>query len=648
MSQLAVDTIDTTFPLAKQYGDRLGRVVHILNSNIAWTERTPFSGIFNVPNKAGIPVPDNMPGATLGAAGNLTGDYSWAVTLYDENNDVEGNPSPTVALSSVTADRVSIDLTPITNERANTRATHYRLYRTLGAGSTGIFFFVAQFAITTIAYEDNSSDATIQANDTLLTDNDAPADESYGFVKAFKGYSFNVGSFDPVNDTEWDDDWDYSKLGNSDAHPLLNRVKVEPGRYGKLMCCEDSGDALIFYKRRAIFELHFDEEPSGVFGDAFGKTMNTYRGALNPRCVVNNLGTHFVMDEIGIYVNAGGSSQQDISKPLKRIWDRINMDASAWFWGACDDDAIYFAVALDGESLPRYMLVFDINAWHARQPAVWTMYEYDFPLIDGVQHRFKGTGAAAAYGMPWARIVCVMTESGHTGYLRAGYRDLAAPSLTVRGTVTSSSGATNFADTAAAFNGTNDNGDPIDLTGCYVFFELVNQDQADSRGWTRPYPITAHPNSISCTLGVAAPSAIPVGTRYVIGRIPNARIYTPVMGGDAPFRMKRAARTALEFQPCGIETSVRMHLALDRRAPEMVGIDYESTGVEAVKYDQGVLVKIGGSQQSGGRAGVHATPAAGDGFRNMQVILQADDVDCPAVIDGIYIDGIFEEIAEVP
>lgn len=647
MTQLARDTIDTTFPLAKQYGDRLGRVVHILNSNTAWTERTPFSGIFNVSNKAGIPVPDNAPGATAGSAGNLVGDYSWGVTLYDENNDVEGNPSATVALTGITSDRVTIDLTTITNERLNSRPTHYRLYRTLGAGSTGIFFFVAQFPITTIEYEDNSSDATIQANDTLLTDNDAPADETYGFAKAFKGYMFNVGSFDPDSDTEYDDDWSYSKLGNADAHPLLNRVKIEPGRYGKLICCEDSGDALLFYKRRAIFELHFDEEPSGVFGDGFGKTMNTHRGALNPRCVVNNLGTHFVMDEVGIYVNAGGTAQQEIGKPLKRIWDRINFDADHWFWGACDDEALMFCVALDGETVPRHMLVFDINAWHARQPAVWTLYEYDFPLLDGVPHRFNGSSTASAYGLPWARVVAVMTESGHTGYLRAGYRDLAAPGLTVRGTVTGSSGTTNFADSTATFEGTNENGDPVDLTGCYVWFELVNADQANTRGWTRAYPITAHPTSASCTLGVAAPSAIPTGTRYVIGRIPNARIWTPVMGGDAPFRVKRAARTALEFQPCGIETTVRMHLSLDRRAPEMIAVDYESGEVEAEKYDQGVLVKIGGSEQSGGRAGVHATPADGNGFRYLQMMLEADYVDCPAVIDGIYIDGIFEEIAEV-
>lgn len=636
MTQLVRTTVNTNYKLAKPSGDRLGELVHIQNYNLMLSQETPFSGVFDRINLAGIPIPNAAVTLADGGAGAISGTPSYAVTLYDENTDSESNPAATLSIGPLTSKQVTVGFLNITNERENSTVTHYRLYRTLTVGSTGIYFRIATLPVTTLAYTDNATDAAIQANDTLETDNDAP--EQWNIAKAIKGYMFNAGG-----DAEKGSRATHSKLGNPNAQPLLNQFDIEPGRYGNLVAIEQSGEDAIFYKQLAIFQLHFDEHPNGVTGDGIGKTMNTNRGALNGRCVVNMQGTHIVMDQFGIYVNAGGTAQREIGRCLKAIWEQVNWSAREWFAGCHDGESVYFTVALGTDTIPHHVLVMDMNAWHAGLPAFWTLYEYDFGIVDCVAHQFGPGGSALQWGMPHANVAALMTDTGHTAYFYAGYRDLVSPSLTARGTVTGSSGTTNFADSTATFEDS-----VLNCVGAYVAFKLVDHDQTSSRGWTRAYPITAHPTASSCTLGVAAPSAIPVGTEYVIGRIPNAKLYTPVVGGEEPWTVKRQARLALEFQPAGIEATGRISMALDRKAPAMTAMTRETGQVIQTKYEQGAVVKIGGSLQDGGRIGVHALPGAGDGFRLAQVILEADDVDCPWIVDGIHMVGVIREIEDLP
>jgi hypothetical protein len=645
MTLQATHSIATTVPVCKQTGARVSDVIHVLNANVAITETTLRSGTFNVVNAGGILVPNAAPGASLGAAGNVDGTVDYAVTLYDSTRDVEGNPSSTVQIVA-TNDQVQIDLTPITNEATNTRVTHFRIYRTLGAGSTGVFYFLAQVTIATTGYTDNSADATISANDSLLTDNDAPVIDTYGTVKAHKSYLWRIGGYNPLGGTAYDHRAAWGKVGNGDVIPALNIVDITPGMHGRLVGAEDCGDALIFYKEFGIFELHYDSNPSGVFGDGFGKMMNSQRGALNQRCIVNVQGTHFVMDASGVYVNAGGTAQREISRPLDAYWKRINWNAHPWFWGSCDEMAIYFAVALDDDTLPRHVFVFDLSVYHAGQPGVWTVYEYDQALVDGARQRFGWSGAAAMYGMHGATVVEVITEYGHTGYLRAGYRDMVDPLLTATGTVGSSASTTTFVASSGTFTRTNDNSDTSDVRGAMVYFKLQDADMPVS-GWTRPFRVTAV-SGTTITFDPAAPTTIPAGTQFVIGRIPNARIATPVMGGDTPWASKRNARVALEFLPCGMPVSVRLYNSLDRKAALPAGFTSDAGAIEHTQYDQGVVVQMGGALLDGGRIGVLATPPAGQGWRTLQVILEASDVDCPAAIDGIFVDEVELEINNVP
>ena len=648
MTQNAVQTITNTFPVAKQHGDRLARIIHILNSNVMLTESTLLSGTFDTVNAAGIPVPDAAPGASENGAGVLTGDYNWYITFYDEDRDSRGNPSSGVQLTSVASKKVLLDLTTISNEATNSRVSHMEIWRTLAGAS--VAFFVARVAAVTTSYEDNNSDATIQANDSLETDNDAPADSTYGVFKAHTSYGFSVGSSNPLGGTAYDDDFTWTKLVSADNQPLLNRTKIEPGRFGRLVTMEASGDVGIFYKERAIYELHFVTNPSAIFGDGFGKTMNTKRGTINPSTVVNVQGTHFVMDALGIYVNAGGTSQREIGRPLDRYWKRINWAEKAQFHAASDDAAAYFFVALDGESTMRYCFVFDLNAWHAQQPGVWTVYEFDFGVADSSEHRFGATGPSSStlkYGMQNVSVVAIITDMGYTGYMRAGYRDFVDPVLTADSTVTAAVSTTSFTDLAATFSHTNKAGRTVTAVGAFVRFINPDADQPTSDDWAKPRRITSLTNGTTPVFTPALPEAPPVGTRYVVGGIPN-ELHTPVIGGQVPYYYKRAARTALEFQPGGVPFSCNMAISLDRKAPARTGMTLETGQINATQYEQGVPVKMGGALQDGGRIGVHATPPAGQGFRNIQVRLKAWWVDAPVIIDSIFIDELETEITNVP
>jgi hypothetical protein len=104
----------------------------------------------------------------------------------------------------------------------------------------------------------------------------------------------------------------------------------------------------------------------------------------------------------------------------------------------------------------------------------------------------------------------------------------------------------------------------------------------------------------------------------------------------------------MEFQPCGVAVNMRVMMSLDRKSPAMTAMTRESGQVVQTIYEQGALVKVGGSLQSGGRAGIHAIPSSGDGFRLAQVILEAPDVDGPVIVDALHMVGLEMEYDEVP
>ena len=100
--------------------------------------------------------------AGLGAAGNLTGDYQWAVSfIHKDGDDNVLSESAMSALSTAvafTADAASLTAIPVSADTDT--VTGRRLYRTLSGGS--VLYFLADIDDnTTTTYTDDATDASL-------------------------------------------------------------------------------------------------------------------------------------------------------------------------------------------------------------------------------------------------------------------------------------------------------------------------------------------------------------------------------------------------------------------------------------------------------------------------------------------------------
>lgn len=122
----------------------------------------------NPPLVLGIPSPEVAPGVVpaggVGAVETRAYVYTW-VSSFGE----EGPPSPPTTVTGKVDDAWAISMTaPTVGDTTNRVLTKTRIYRTVTA-STGIatFFFVAEVAIATLAYNDTKADSVVTASGQL-------------------------------------------------------------------------------------------------------------------------------------------------------------------------------------------------------------------------------------------------------------------------------------------------------------------------------------------------------------------------------------------------------------------------------------------------------------------------------------------------
>lgn len=118
---------------------------------------------------AGFPAPGSTPTVAVGAAGVLTGAYSYKVTLvYDSDASHESSASTATATINPAAQKGELTVIPT----GGTGCTSRRIYRTKAGGS--LYYFLATISDnTTTVYSDNSADAALGANQAP-TDNGVP------------------------------------------------------------------------------------------------------------------------------------------------------------------------------------------------------------------------------------------------------------------------------------------------------------------------------------------------------------------------------------------------------------------------------------------------------------------------------------------
>ena len=636
MAQLNQVSI-TGSPIAKAYAERLANEIIVMPYARSLTETTLRDGEFDVVNLAGIPTPDVGPApSNVGGTGTTGTGYNWYITFYDQTRDREGvgiiNTGGSVNITDDTYRLTRAD----TNSAANSTVTHWRVYRNLSP-SGSVYYRVATIAIGTTTYDDSSTDATISANDTYETDNTAPSVNTYGLCRALKSRMFLAGPYDWDGGTAYDHSFTWSKSNEPWAYPSVNETKIEPGRYGIIRALEPSGDRMIFYKDSAIYELHFNTNPSGITGDGFGKTVNTERGALNQRCVVNVQGTHYVLDTKGIYVFSGGTTVVDISARLKSYMARINWASRERFTGVATENAVRFFVALDTDTECRYAFVLDLTAQRAGRGSRWYVESYDVGIRDACRFNFATQATAAMWGLTNQPTAIVITEYGFVAALDMGFRDLVDPQLTGSGTATSGT-TTTLTDTGATFTRTNEGGLTCNVVGAYV--RITPSTAADRTVSTsygdNAYRVTAC-TATQITFTPAVPTAISAGATYVIGGVPSAIYKMPLMGFGIPQARKKADKASIEFEPGGHNFTIGFGVSKDRRGPDDTGTTITESAYTGAAGATLRTVDMGGEYEDDSRVGFTEMPMGERAFNYAQPFLDASGIDKPAIISSITV-----------
>lgn len=625
---------------ARQFAARLANVVLIMPACEAITDTPGSLNSLNVKSAGGFLTPNAAPGAAVGAAGALTGDYAYYVTFYDSNTDTEGPPSAQSVTVTATADRIDIDFTTITNEATNPRVTHFRLYRNLNGGA--IYYRVTTQTIATASYTDNATDASIQSNDTLLLNNTAPASSTYGFIATHKNFGFMLTPYNQIGGTDYDHDVTWSKVGNLDAWPSVNRTKVARGQYGILRGFGAVGDVMLLYKDSAIIRWTFDTNPSGTTGDGHSVVVNAERGALNARCVVNAQGTHFVMDTEGIYATRDGETIVELDKPLRKYWKRINWRQRAKFCGVWTDDRVMFSVALDGDTECHHVFVFDLVAHRAERGSVWWVYKYDFGIRDMDRIRTGNSAACQSQNLVKRIMPMAIDDHGRLHIMNIGYRDGVHPRLTASGTITTAVDTTHFIDADGVFSTTNADGNAISVKDMYLHFEWPSTlDQSNGSDEKKAYRITAIGGTGNHQLAFtpATPATLPGGTRYYIGASPDSVYKTPQMSFGDPFTLKKASICEYEMPSGGLPFSIKARVSNDRLAPweQLDTADSDQSLFTTQEGSQDITLKMGGDFDEYGRRGIGYLPMGGRAFSYAQIELDASTPDSPARIDSYRI-----------
>lgn len=622
---------------------KLGKVILLAPYMLALTDTPASANSLNVFNLGGFPEPDAAPsGATI--TGSLTGAYAYYITFYDSNTDTESNPSAQSATVNPSGQGVRVT-NNATNNATNSRVTHWRIYRNVASGST--YYLVATVAIASSTYDDDNSDSTIQANDTLELDNNAPAADTYQSVLTYRNFAFLYGAYNGRGGTDYDDRVIWSKVGNIDAFPSVNETDFAEGQHGIIRALAPAGPALLMYKDSAIIRWIFRTDPSGIYGDGDNDVVNDQRGAINPFTIVNHQGTHIVMDRKGIYATRDGSTIDEITFELDTMWQRINWAQRHKFCATWDDRKAWFFVALDEDEECHYAFVLDLLAVKAREGQQWYPEYYAFGIRHAGRQDMGMTSAATVFGMERKVVPVAIDDQMRVHILSMGWRDGLSPELTAESTVASSGSTTTVVKAASGtFTATNGAGDTVNVVDLYLTWDdpegiAASVNKPGDQDWEREYRITALGGSNDeLTVTPAMPVAPPAGATFYIGARPKAKLLTPMLSMGNPGALKKIAGVNLESQPGGMPYSFRMRMSGDRQGWfEM----QETSDSDQSKYTttQGrteINVKQGGNFSEYGRKGYCELPGASYKGHYFQLEFDCSKPDCPVVIDNWEID----------
>lgn len=309
----------------------------------------------------GLTAPSVAPTAALGAAGVLTGDYSYK-TVFVSPNGAKSNASGASNTVTTTSDQVNV--TTIDVYAGNTEnVTKRELYRTRAGGS--VYYFLTEIADNvTASFVDNVPDSQLGAR--LVEEREVPPDGLMGLTE-YNGYTYGF--------VRGEHDLRYSQINEPQAWGAFNIEPIVPGN-GQPITALGRLNRLVVFKSRS---LHTWEGIPGLF---VRREKSNVVG-----CVAHNTVKNISLPQGGdvlMFLASTGVyafDEQDVFSVSREIETIFNGRDENYTFNAAraefscaeylDSEKKYFlSIPVNGSSDNNLMLVYDVYAqsWSVREP----------------------------------------------------------------------------------------------------------------------------------------------------------------------------------------------------------------------------------------------------------------------------------------
>lgn len=333
-------------------------------------------------SKLGIDNPTTAPTVATGAAGVLTGTYSYVMTYYNSTLQVESGPTPISADIAPTAQQVQLTGLDVS---ADPQVDQKRIYRVGGAVSS--YLLVNTITNATTVYVDNKADddlgAAISTSDPVYL----PAENGFTHIAEYNGMLFAASGndlrFTPVLvPTAWPATYSLKY-----PRPVIGSAKVPNG----LLVLTDSATYLV----------------TGTNPDNLAsRIVDTVQGCTAWQSIREFGNIAVWTSKYGICVSSGGEAEV-ISR------DKLGPVAFAPLSSAVVD-RVYYLLNSDGV----------ITAMDSRYSLVFYEIDADVNSLASKVDELYGWTADAVYKLldPTADPLSMTWESPH--YIEGGYSEL--------------------------------------------------------------------------------------------------------------------------------------------------------------------------------------------------------------------------------
>lgn len=311
----------------------------------------------------GVDAPSTKPTVATGAAGGLSGTYSFRYTYVrkvDGTLVYESNPSP-----------VSDDVSPVSQvvtisgliDSTDSTITHKRLYRT-AADTAGVYLVDQDIAVDTTTGSSSIADTAL--GDELETDNDPPPEASWAFE--FQEHIFLCRDEDNPHFLWW------SKRNRPEAVPAENFIEIGHPQ-DPLQCGVAYGGLAGVFSRQTKYRILGNATSGFVHQEALSKRGTAAFNAV----IASEQGCIFVARD-GVFQTVFTSPDQELSDAIEPLFlgetvndfAPINWSAAHTFSAAVHKGRYYLSYADTTSSTPNMVAVysFDTKKW----------YHFDHPL----------------------------------------------------------------------------------------------------------------------------------------------------------------------------------------------------------------------------------------------------------------------------